>query len=100
MSKATRFRAASCSRAFHDRIDFYDQLNNRVVNFVPVPDLLEAVKWCDDTTQTVGVYPESVRDRILDTFSLVGVQRMVPLDGRRSHADLRGDAHTTARHAP
>ena len=66
---------------FPDRVDFYDQLNNRVVNLVPVPDLLEAVKWCDDTTQTVGVYPESVRDRILDTFSLVGVQRMVPLTG-------------------
>jgi len=66
---------------FPDRIDCYDQLNNRVVNLVPVPDLRDAVQWCNDTTQTVGVYPESVRDRILDTFSLVGVQRMVPLSG-------------------
>src|SRR5262249_25586763 len=43
---------------FSDRVDFYDKLNNRVVNLVPMPNLLEVVKWCDDTTQTVGVYPE------------------------------------------
>lgn len=66
---------------FPDRVDFYDQLNNRVVNLVPVPDLLDVVKWCDDTTQTVGVYPESLRDRLLDPFALAGVQRLVPLQG-------------------
>ena len=66
---------------FPDRVDFYDKLANRVVNFVPLPDLAEAVKWCDDTTQTVGVYPEAARERLLDVFSLAGVQRMVPLAG-------------------
>jgi hypothetical protein len=30
---------------FSDRVDFYDKLNNRVVNLVPMPNLLEAVKW-------------------------------------------------------
>ena len=67
---------------FCDRVDWYDQLNNRVVNLVPVSNLLDAMKWCDDTTQTVGVYPESARERIIDAFSLVGVQRIVPLKGR------------------
>lgn len=66
---------------FPDRVDFYDQLNNRVVNLVPVPDLLDVVKWCDDTTQTVGVYPESLRERLLNPFALAGVQRLVPLVG-------------------
>ena len=66
---------------FSDRVEFYDKLNNRVVNLVPVSDLLDVVKWCDDTTQTVGIYPESIRDRLLDTFALAGVQRMVPLGG-------------------
>ncbi|MCB2079792.1 MAG: long-chain-fatty-acyl-CoA reductase [Novosphingobium sp.] len=66
---------------FEDRIDFYDQLNNRVVNFVPVENLLDVVKWCDDTTQTVGVYPESLRERLRDPFALAGVQRIVPLQG-------------------
>jgi hypothetical protein len=66
---------------FPDRVDFFDQLNNRVINLVPVENLLDVVKWCDDTTQTVGVYPESLRDRLLDSFALAGVQRMVPLVG-------------------
>jgi len=66
---------------FSDRVDFYDQLNNRVINIVPVPDLLDVVKWCDDTTQTVGVYPESLRDRMLAPLSLAGIQRLVSLAG-------------------
>lgn len=66
---------------FPDRVDFYDRLNNRVVNIVPVPNLLDVVKWCDDTTQTVGIYPESLRDSLIDAFALAGVQRMVPLAG-------------------
>ena len=66
---------------FADRVDFFDQLNNRVVNIVPVEDLRTVTKWCNDTTQTVGVYPESLRDRLLDDFMLAGVQRMVPLVG-------------------
>lgn len=64
-----------------DRVDFYDQLNNRVINLVPVSDLLSVTKWCDDTTQTVGIYPESLRDRLIDPFALSGVQRLVPLTG-------------------
>lgn len=66
---------------FPDRVDFYDQLNNRVVNLVPVEDLLDVVKWCNDTTQTVGIYPESLRERLLNSFALAGVQRLVPLKG-------------------
>jgi hypothetical protein len=73
---------------FSDRVEFFDKLNNRVVNLVPVADLLDVVKWCDDTTQTVGIYPESIRDRLLDTFALAGVQRMVPLTRRRSDEDI------------
>ena len=66
---------------FSDRVEFYGKLNNRVVNLVPVSNLLDVVKWCDDTTQTVGIYPESIRDRLVNTFALAGVQRMVSLQG-------------------
>lgn len=66
---------------FEDRVDFYDQLNNRVVNLVPVSNLRDVAKWCDDTTQTVGIYPEALRDELIDIFSLVGVQRIVSLSG-------------------
>jgi hypothetical protein len=78
---------------FSDRVDWYDQLNNRVVNLVPLPNLLDAMKWCDDTTQTVGVYPESARERVLDAFSLVGVQRIVPLRGN-DPMQIFADMHT------
>lgn len=80
---------------FNDRVEFYDKLNNRVVNFVPVDDLSDVLKWCDDTAQTVGIYPESIRPRVLDMFALAGVQRLVSLSG--------GDAMTVyanAHHMP
>lgn len=67
---------------FAGRVDFYDQLNNRVVNIVPVTDLTDVAKWCDDTTQTVGIYPETIRDEMADLLPLVGVQRLVSLSGR------------------
>nr|WP_255456521.1 MULTISPECIES: acyl-CoA reductase [unclassified Novosphingobium] len=66
---------------FNDRVEFYDKLNNRVVNFVPVDKLTDVLKWCDDTTQTVGIYPESVRSEIVDLFALAGIQRLVSLAG-------------------
>ena len=78
---------------FSDRVDFYDQLNNRVVNIVPMPNLLEVTKWCDDTTQTVGVYPESLRETLLDSFALAGVQRLVSLTGGDA-LQLFHDMHT------
>ena len=78
---------------FADRIDFFDQLNNRVVNLVPIADLTEITKWCDDTTQTVGVYPEALREKLLDPFALAGVQRLVSLTGGDA-MQLFHDMHT------
>ncbi|MEJ6011669.1 acyl-CoA reductase [Novosphingobium aquae] len=66
---------------FNDRIEFFDKLSNRVVNFVPVDSLTDVIKWCDDTTQTVGLYPESRRADLRDAFALAGVQRLVSLAG-------------------
>lgn len=75
---------------FPDRVDFYDQLNNRIVNLVPVANLADVAKWCDDTTQTVGIYPESLRERLLDPLSLAGIQRLVFLGGGDPMAVFRG----------
>lgn len=66
---------------FADRVDFFEQLENRVVNLVPVADLQDVVKWCDDTTQTVGIYPDRLREELLDVLTLAGVQRVVSLAG-------------------
>jgi hypothetical protein len=64
---------------FADRVDFYGDLNNRIVNLVPLTDLMEVTRWCDDTTQRVGVYPPRLQQEMLDALSLAGVQRVVPL---------------------
>jgi hypothetical protein len=66
---------------FNDRVEFFDKLNNRIVNFVPVDNLIDVIKWCDDTTQTVGLYPEARRAELRDAFALAGVQRLVSLEG-------------------
>jgi hypothetical protein len=66
---------------FNDRVEFFDKLGNRVVNFVPVDSLTDVLKWCDDTAQTVGLYPESRREGLRDAFALAGVQRLVSLEG-------------------
>jgi Acyl-CoA reductase (LuxC) len=64
---------------FSDRVDFHDSLNNRIVNLVPMPNLMDIVRWCDDSTQTVGIYPERVRQTMCNALALAGVQRMFPL---------------------
>jgi Acyl-CoA reductase (LuxC) len=69
-----------------DRVDFHDKLGNRIVNLVPMPDISKVARWCDDSTQTVGIYPESLRERMRDTLSLAGVQRILPL---RAHASTQ-----------
>jgi hypothetical protein len=64
---------------FSDRVEFFEKLNNRIVNIVPMPDLGKVVRWCDDTTQCVGVYPERLHAELRDRLALAGVQRIVPL---------------------
>ena len=69
---------------FSDRVDFHESLNNRIVNLVPMPNLLDIVRWCDDSTQTVGIYPERLRHTMRNALALAGVQRMFPLCGVES----------------
>jgi hypothetical protein len=64
---------------FEGKVDFSEQLNNRIVNLVPLADLTQLYGWCGDQTQTVPVYPESLRERMRDGLALRGVQRIVPL---------------------
>jgi hypothetical protein len=64
---------------FSDRVEFHEKLNNRIVNLVPMPNLADVVKWCDDTTQAVGVYPERLHDELRDVLGLAGVQYVKPL---------------------
>jgi hypothetical protein len=67
---------------FSDRIEFHDKLNNRIVNLVPMPDMMQVIGWCDDTTQAVGIYPERLHMEMRDALGRAGVQWIKPLQAR------------------
>lgn len=60
-------------------VAFKDELNGRVVNLVPVDRIEHALKWVTIDTQTIGVYPESLKARIRDRCALQGAQRLTTL---------------------
>lgn len=60
-------------------VDFYPKLGGRVGNIVPIDDELDAVAFMNSYTQTIGVYPESLKVKIRDTLALNSGQRIVSL---------------------
>jgi hypothetical protein len=60
-------------------VEFAGMLANRVVNLVPVADIARVRHWVSEATQTVGVHPETLRERLRDPLALHGVQRVLPL---------------------
>jgi hypothetical protein len=60
-------------------VDFARILNNRVTNLVPVDDLEIPIESVTAYTQTIGIYPDSVKDRIRDRLVFNGAQRIVSL---------------------
>ena len=62
-----------------EAVEFAGSLNNRVVNLVPVADIERVPRWVDEATQTVGIYPERLREQLKDRLALHGVQRTLPL---------------------
>ncbi|MHA2227454.1 MAG: acyl-CoA reductase [Candidatus Hodarchaeales archaeon] len=64
---------------FDDPVDFSHLLCSRVVNLVPVDSIDSILNYINSYTQTVGVYPESLKSNLLDKLPLYGVQRVVSL---------------------
>lgn len=60
-------------------VQFKDELNGRVVNLVPVDKIEDALRWVTIDTQTIGVYPESLKEKLRDRCALQGVQRLTTL---------------------
>ena len=60
-------------------VDFSTKLADRTANLVPVDGLDEVFAAVNSYTQTVGVYPESLKDRLIDVLPLYGAQRFVSL---------------------
>jgi len=63
----------------NEPVDFSYKLCNRVVNLVPIDTMEEAIRSVNSYTQTVGIYPESLKKNIRDDLILHGVQRIVSL---------------------
>ncbi|AWY38653.1 long-chain-fatty-acyl-CoA reductase [Pseudomonas putida] len=70
--------AVICSQ-LPEAVSFATRLDDRTANLVPVDDLNEMMDAVDAYTQTVGVYPESVKDQLKDILPLYGAQRIVSL---------------------
>jgi len=62
-----------------DPVDFSTKLIDRTANLVPVDGLDEVMGAVNAYTQTVGVYPESLKAELLDVLPLHGAQRFVSL---------------------
>ncbi len=62
-----------------DRVDFWEYLGDRTVNLIPVDTLEEVLDVVDAYTQTVGIWPESLREVVRHKGALHGGQRFVQL---------------------
>jgi hypothetical protein len=60
-------------------VDFARILTNRVGNLVPVDDLEIPVKSVTAYTQTIGIYPDSLKAKLRDRLAFHGAQRFVSL---------------------
>jgi hypothetical protein len=70
-----------------DPVDFARLLANRVANLVPVDDLEVPIRSVNAYTQTIGIYPESLKTQIRDRLAFHGAQRLVSL-GYASNAGV------------
>lgn len=62
-----------------EQVDFPKLLFGRVGNIVPVDSIDRAMESFSSSTQTVGIYPDSLRKALRDRAALMGGQIFVPV---------------------
>ncbi|HWE33261.1 MAG TPA: acyl-CoA reductase [Solirubrobacteraceae bacterium] len=60
-------------------VEFHRSLSGRVANVVPVDDPRDVLPAINAYTQTIGIYPESLKRELRETLALHGAQRLVSL---------------------
>jgi hypothetical protein len=64
---------------FDEAVDYAPLLSGRVANLVPVDSIDRVTGAVTAYTQTVGVYPDSLKQELRDTLPLFGAQRLTSL---------------------
>jgi hypothetical protein len=62
-------------------VDFSRILACRVGNLVPIDDVDIAVRSVNAYTQTIGIYPDALKEKLRDRLAFHGAQRLVSLGG-------------------
>ncbi len=64
---------------YDEPVEFSDLLCNRTANLVPIASVEDALKRINSASQTVGVYPDRLKEEIRDTLAIQGAQHIVSL---------------------
>jgi len=64
---------------FDAAVDYSAMLSGRVANIVPVDDVDKVTEAVTSYTQTIGIYPESLKHELRETLPLFGAQRLTSL---------------------
>jgi hypothetical protein len=60
-------------------VDYSPILSGRTTNLVPIDDISRAIEAVNAYTQTIGIYPEALKESLREQLPLFGAQRMVSL---------------------
>jgi hypothetical protein len=60
-------------------VEFHRSLSGRVANLVPIGQPSDVLPQINAYTQTIGIYPESLKESLRDQLALSGAQRLVSL---------------------
>jgi Acyl-CoA reductase (LuxC) len=60
-------------------VEFSRLLGGRVANLVPVDSLETPIRAVNAYTQTIGIYPESLKSELRNRLGIQGAQRLVSL---------------------
>ena len=64
---------------FDEPVDYSSMLSGRVANIVPVDSIDRVTAAVNAYTQTIGIYPESLKRQLRNTLPLFGAQRLTSL---------------------
>jgi hypothetical protein len=64
---------------FDSAVDYSTMLSGRVANVVPVDSIDKVTEAVTAYTQTIGIYPESLKHELRDKLPLFGAQRLTTL---------------------